>query len=323
MAGALAHSTSCLGTSETSSGVEMHLPNRVNLVCIERPMTQRNALTFDVEEHFHVHAFDGIVPRDSWNDIPSRVQANTRTILRLLREFNTRATFFLLGCVAERHPDLVREIAADGHELATHGYAHEAVDRLDSVRFQSDVSRSLDEISSAEPNATIIGYRAPSFSINETTPWAHGILKSVGMAYDSSVSPASFHDAYGSPSSARFVHAACPGLLEIPVSTVRMLGANWQVAGGGYFRLMPLRLTAWAIGRINSEGQPAVVYLHPWEFDPGQPRVANASLRARFRHYVNLHKTEGRLRQLLQLFSFGPIAEVFRPNLTSIQASTE
>lgn len=286
-------------------------------------MTQRNALTFDVEEHFHVHAFDGMFPRESWDAIPSRVHGNTRTILSVLREFDTRATFFLLGCVAERHPDLVREIAADGHELATHGYAHEAVHRLDLIRFHNDVTRSLDEISSAEPNATIIGYRAPSFSINETTPWAHDVLKSVGMAYDSSVSPASFHDAYGSPSSARFVHAACPGLLEIPVSTVRLLGANWQVAGGGYFRLMPLRLTAWAIRKINSEGQPAVVYLHPWEFDPGQPRVASASLRARFRHYVNLHKTESRLRQLLQLFSFGPIAEVFSRDLASVQSPSE
>ena len=275
-----------------------------------------NALSFDVEDYFHVHAFDGVIPRGEWESIPMRVLGNTRLILRLLREHNTRATFFMLGWVAERHPELVREIAADGHELASHGHAHESVDELTPEKFRNDVQRSLDAILAACPAARIQGYRAPSFSINENTAWAYDELAKLGFAYDSSISPATFHDRYGVPSAPRFAYLVESTLLEIPVSTIRAFACNWPVAGGGYFRLAPLLFTSWAIRRINREGEPAVVYLHPWEFDPVQPRVASAPWRSRFRHYVNLPRTERRFRRLLQQFSFGPIEEVFRHQLS-------
>lgn len=270
-----------------------------------------NALTFDVEDYFHVHAFADVISRDEWEQMPRRVCASTRLILQLLREHRTRATFFVLGWVAERHPDLVREIADDGHELASHGYAHEAVDSLTCEAFRNDVARSLAAIQSACPDAVISGYRAPSFSINEQTPWAFEVLKELGFKYDSSISPATFHDRYGMPSAPRFAHRVDPALAEIPVSTVRVARCNWPVAGGGYFRLLPFAVTKWGVRRVNREQQPAVVYLHPWEFDPDQPRIKSASLRSRLRHYINLRHTEARLRLLLEKFSFGPIRDVF------------
>jgi polysaccharide deacetylase family protein (PEP-CTERM system associated) len=274
-----------------------------------------NALTIDVEDYFHVHAFDGVVARDTWTDIPTRVVENTRVILRLLREHDTRATFFTLGWVADKHPEIVREIAADGHELASHGYAHEAVWDLTPDSFRCDIERSIEAILAASPNAKIRGYRAPSFSINEDMPWAFDVLAALGLEYDSSVFPTSFHDRYGIRSAPRFAHQIGGRLWEIPLSTIRAFGCNWPVAGGGYFRLTPLAVTTWAVRRINREGQPAVVYLHPWEFDPDQPRVQSAPLRSRFRHYVNLHRTEQRLRKLLRQFSFAPIDVVFRQQL--------
>lgn len=271
-----------------------------------------NALTFDVEDYFHVHAFAGVVSRDQWESMPRRVCENTRRILRLLRERNIRATFFVLGWVAERHPELVREIADDGHELASHGYAHEAVDTITREQFRDDVVRSLEAIRAACPNAEIRGYRAPSFSINDNTPWAFDVLKELGFQYDSSISPVTFHDRYGMPRAPRFAHSVGASITEIPVSTVRLARCNWPVAGGGYFRLLPLTLTQWGMRRIMREQQPAVVYLHPWEFDPDQPRIKTAPLRSRFRHYVNLRHTEARLRVLIERFSFGPVCEVFK-----------
>jgi len=282
-----------------------------------------NALTFDVEDYFHVHAFEGVIPRAQWDSIPTRVRESTRCILELLREHDTRATFFVLGWVADRHPELVREIAADGHELASHGYAHEAVDSLTRERFRDDVARSLEAIFAACPDARIRGYRAPSFSINEKTTWAHDVLTEFDFAYDSSISPVTFHDRYGMPSASRFVHAVGDQLTEIPVSTVRLLGCNWPVAGGGHFRLAPLALTSWAVRRINQERRPTVVYLHPWEFDPEQPRVAAAPRRSRFRHYVNLRHTARRLRRLLEQFPFGPMEDVFGHEFRHDKAAAE
>jgi polysaccharide deacetylase family protein (PEP-CTERM system associated) len=279
-----------------------------------------NALTFDIEDYFHVHAFDGVILRETWDDIPTRVVENTRLILRLLREHETTATFFVLGWVAERHPEIVQEIAADGHELASHGYAHELVHTIGPDRFRNDVMRSLEALRTAVPQARIQGYRAPSFSINTQSHWAFDILESLGFSYDSSVFPVSFHDRYGMRAAPRFAHIIGKGLLEFPLSTIRVFRCNWPVAGGGYFRLSPLAFTTWAINRINSGGQPATVYLHPWEFDPGQPRVSAAPLRSRFRHYVNLHRTENRLRALLQRFSFGPIESVFEQHLTQARS---
>jgi polysaccharide deacetylase family protein (PEP-CTERM system associated) len=281
-----------------------------------------NALTFDVEDYFHVHAFAGVIPRDDWDKFPTRVAANTRTILRLLRERGTRATFFVLGWVADRHPEIVREIAGDGHELATHGFAHESVSDLTPDAFRLDIERSISAIVDACPEAAIRGYRAPSFSITDQSYWAFDVLSKLGMEYDSSISPATLHDRYGIPTASRYSHRLAAGLLEIPVSTLRTFGCNWQVAGGGYFRLAPLWFTSWAVRKINSEGQPAVIYLHPWEFDPAQPRIQAATLRSKFRHYVNLRHTERRLRRLLDLHSFGPIEEVFCKQLSDCRTST-
>jgi polysaccharide deacetylase family protein (PEP-CTERM system associated) len=275
-----------------------------------------NALTFDVEDFFHVHAFADVIPRAAWPEIPARVHGSTRVILRLLREYDTRATFFMLGWVAERHPELVREIYRDGHELGSHGYAHEPVYSLSPDSFREDMQRSLDAILSACPEARIRGYRAPSFSFTEETNWAFEVLPSLGFTYDSSVFPVTFHDRYGLHAAPRFAHAVGESFLEIPLSTIRAMGCNWPVAGGGYFRLAPLRLTSWAIRRINRLGHPAVVYLHPWEFDPDQPRVPSASRRSKFRHYVNIHRTEARLRTLLTQFTFGPIEMVYRDQLS-------
>jgi polysaccharide deacetylase family protein (PEP-CTERM system associated) len=274
-----------------------------------------NALTIDVEDYFHVHAFEGVFPRASWNGISTRVAESTRRILKILRDHDTKATFFVLGWVAHRQPEIVREIAADGHELASHGFAHHAVYKLDPDSFRSDLLQSIDAISTACPGTQIRGYRAPSFSLNQDTPWAFDILTELNVVYDSSISPATFHDRYGTPSAPRFAHMVSPRLLEIPLSTIRIIGCNWQVAGGGYFRLFPLPITSWAIRKINREGHPAIIYLHPWEFDTEQPRVRAASLRSKFRHYVNLRHTEARLRAILRQFAFGPITEVFKDQL--------
>jgi len=282
-----------------------------------------NALTIDVEDYFHVHALASAFPRASWNDIPSRVVHSTRRVLQILREHDTKATFFVLGWVAYRHPEIVREIANDGHELASHGFAHEPVYELDPDSFRQDVTDSIKSIVAACPEARIHGYRAPSFSINQKTPWAYDILAELNLIYDSSISPATFHDRYGSPSAFRFAHLVeSSKLLEIPLSTIRAIGCNWQVAGGGYFRLFPLPITSWSIRKINREGHPAIVYLHPWEFDTEQPRVKSAPLLSRFRHYVNLRHTERRLRKLLTQFKFGPITDVFREQLLVIAGRT-
>jgi polysaccharide deacetylase family protein (PEP-CTERM system associated) len=280
-----------------------------------------NALTFDVEDYFHVHAFEGVIPREAWQDIPTRLVENTRLILRLLRQYDTRATFFMLGWAAERHPEIVQEIADDGHELASHGYGHESVYKLGPHAFREDVQRSLEALLSAVPHARIKGYRAPSFSITEETTWAFEVLESLGFVYDSSVFPIRLHDRYGIHNAPRFAHAVGAGFMEFPLSTIRAFGCNWPVAGGGYFRLSPLTFTTWAIRRINGGGEPAMVYLHPWEFDPEQPRVPTAPLRSKFRHYVNLHQTEKRLHTLLKRFSFGPIERVFREQLSEVNAA--
>lgn len=310
---------SCL---QKRPGSHLLLSNSGEQQARPRAATMINAITIDVEEYFHVHAFDGVIDRRNWDAFPSRVVESTHCILRLLREFTTQGTFFVLGCVAERHPKLIRDIAEDGHELATHGYGHQSVHQLTPEDFRSDVERSLAAIHEAYPAANVQGYRAPSFSITEDTSWAFDTLAAMGLLYDSSVFPIRMHDRYGIHSAPRFAHAVSSGLVEIPLSTVRAFGHNWPVAGGGYFRLAPIWLTKWGIQRINREGQPAVVYLHPWEFDPQQPRISGAPLKSKFRHYVNLKHTEDRLRRLLQQFSFGPIATVFSQHLSTKASAT-
>lgn len=275
----------------------------------------RNALTIDVEEYFQVHAFEEIVPRSDWESYPSRVVASTRRVLRLLGEHDVHATFFILGWVADRHPRLVQEIAEAGHEIAAHGYAHELIYRQTRADFAADLDRTIDAITRPLNGIEPVGYRAPSFSITRQSLWALDVLREKGMAYDSSIFPLVAHDRYGINTAQRFANQVADGLWEFPVSTVRFGRKNWPVAGGGYFRVLPLWITRWAIRRINAEGEPAVLYLHPWEFDPDQPRMRDAPLLSRLRHYTNIGKTEARLRALLSEFSFGPMKEVFADHL--------
>lgn len=276
---------------------------------------QLNALTIDVEEHFQVHAFERAIARAEWDRIPSRVVASTRRVLRLLAECRAHATFFVLGWVAERHPALVAEIAAAGHEIGTHGYWHELIYRQTPGEFAEDLRRSIAALERAAPGVQIQGYRAPAFSITRRSLWALDVLREQGLRYDSSIFPLVAHDRYGIGDAPRFANQVRAGLWEFPASTVRLGGRNWPVAGGGYFRLFPLAVTRRAIRHLNAQGQPAVVYLHPWEFDPEQPRVHGVAALARFRHYVSLGRTERRLRALLHEFAFAPMREAFQQHL--------
>jgi polysaccharide deacetylase family protein (PEP-CTERM system associated) len=276
-----------------------------------------NALTFDVEDYFQVESFTNIVSRGDWSQYPIRVVENTQRILNLLREYKTHATFFVLGWVADRYPELVQEIADDGHEIATHGYWHQLIYRQTPEEFATDLENSLEAIQKALGSYSVVGYRAPVFSITNQSLWALDILQKHGIKYDSSIFPVAVHDRYGISNAERFANEIGEGLWEFPPSTVQLGKRNLPVAGGGYFRLFPLPLTRWAIRQINAEGQPAVIYLHPWEFDPEQPRISGASLLSRFRHYLNLEQTESRLRKLLEEFQFGSMSQVFSPQLSS------
>ncbi|MFH1023643.1 MAG: XrtA system polysaccharide deacetylase [Planctomycetota bacterium] len=283
-------------------------------------MAVTNALTFDIEEYFHAHNLEGVVSRGDWEGLPGRAAEHTRLILRLLREHGVRATFFVLGWVAERHPDVVREIVGEGHEVGSHGHEHRPLCRQRPGEFLRDLDRSCEAIRSAlvgsdAPRCLLHGYRAPSFSITRETTWALDLLRQRGFRYDSSIFPISFHDRYGFPGAERHAHRIQEELWEFPISTLRILGKNWPVAGGGYLRLMPYGWTRWAIRRINLRGEPAVIYLHPWEFDPKQPVVRGLPALARFRHYVNLARTESRLRRLLRDFRFAPLSEVYAREL--------
>lgn len=275
-----------------------------------------NALTFDVEDYFQVESFKGVVSSSDWDTYPSRVVENTRRILRILKEYQIQATFFILGWIADRHPALVGEIAAEGHEIATHGYWHQLIYRQTPEEFAVDLKKSLQALERAIGTYPIIGYRAPTFSIIDSSLWALDILREHGIKYDSSIFPVTAHDRYGISNAHRFANKLGAGLWEFPPSTIRLGKRNLPVAGGGYFRLFPLPVTRWAIRRINAEGQPAVIYLHPWEFDPEQPRMRGASLLSRFRHYLNLERTESRLKRLLEEFQFGSMNQVFSHQLS-------
>lgn len=274
-----------------------------------------NALTIDVEEYFHVSAFDGIHTAKDWPEYESRVEQTTSRLLERFSDAGAKATFFVLGWVAERHPGLIRSIRAQGHEIASHGYGHQVLTALTPSQFRADIRRAKGIVEDilGEP---VLGYRAPSFTIMEETVWALRILVEEGYLYDSSIFPV-WHDRYGlhgaNPYCHRLMTAAGP-IWEIPPSTLPVRNMRLPVAGGGYFRLWPYRLLRRWLKIIESTGHPLVVYLHPWEIDPGQPRL-NASALSRWRHYLNLHKTEGRLIQLLQDFRFGSIRETLAPIL--------
>lgn len=271
-----------------------------------------NALTFDVEEYFHAEAFAGVVRPEEWPGLESRVVGATERILTLLARSGTRATFFVLGWVAERHPGLVRAIRDQGHEVACHGYRHQMITRLTRQQFAEDVQRAKAIIEEAA-GTQIVGYRAPTFSIVRETLWSLDVLAQAGFRYDSSIFPI-VHDRYGIPDAPRFPHRrdAVDGTIiaEFPLSTVSRFGWRWPVAGGGYFRLLPYAVTAWALGELNRrENQPAIVYLHPWEFDPGQPRLPVGPL-TQFRHSVNVRTTEAKLARLMREFRFAPVCDV-------------
>jgi len=269
-----------------------------------------NALTIDVEDYFQVSALAPHFDRADWHQVPCRVERNIDVVLGLLDESGAKATFFTLGWIAERYPQLVRRIVAEDHELASHGYGHHRATDQHRAEFSQDICKAktlLEDLAGAE----VKGYRAPSFSVGKRNPWAFDCIAEAGYRYSSSVYPIR-HDHYGMPDAPRFPHESRDGLLEIPVTTARLLKTNLPAGGGGYFRLMPYALSRSLIRRVNDvEGRPAVFYFHPWELDPDQPRVPGTSLKTRFRHYVNLHRTEPRLRRLLRDFTWHSIDQIF------------
>lgn len=260
-----------------------------------------NALSVDVEDWFQVGAFETIIGRDQWSSLEHRVERNAGAVLDLFAEAGVKATFFTLGWVAERYPALVRRAAAEGHEIASHGWDHQRVFALGETAFREDLRRAHAAIADAagvEPK----GYRAPSFSIDARTPWAHRILAEEGYAYSSSVAPIA-HDHYGWREAPRFAHRPLPDrdLIELPVTTVEIAGRRMAAGGGGFFRLLPYRFSSWAIERVNrSDERPAVFYFHPWEIDPGQPRVTGAPLKSRLRHYSRLSEMRPKLLKLFK-----------------------
>ena len=269
-----------------------------------------NALTIDVEDYFQVSAFAPHIHRQEWNSRECRVERNVGRILQMLSRRQVRATFFTLGWIAERYPKLIRQIADQGHEVASHGYGHERASDQTEDAFFADIQLAkviLEDLCGVE----VKGYRAPSFSIGKGNLWAFDCLEKAGYRYSSSVYPI-HHDHYGMPDSPRFAYQIRPGLMEIPVTTLRVFNRNLPSSGGGYFRLLPYALSRWMLGRVNDrDRQSGIFYFHPWEIDVDQPRVAGISQKTRFRHYVNIPRMEGRLEQLLGDFKWGRMDEIF------------
>lgn len=272
-----------------------------------------NGLSVDVEDWFQVGAFETVIPRSDWDGLALRVEDNVARILDLFAAAEVKATFFTLGWVAQRQPATIRRIVDAGHELASHGWDHARVFALDRARFADDIARARGVLEDAGGTA-ITGYRAPSFSIDARTPWAYDVLAEHGYTYSSSVAPV-VHDHYGWRDAPRF--AFCPlaasPLVELPVTTAMLGGRRLAAGGGGFFRVLPYAFTRWAIRQVNGEERrPAMFYFHPWEVDPDQPRVANAPLRSRLRHYTNLTRMAGKLGELLREFSWDRMDVVAR-----------
>ena len=268
-------------------------------------------MSVDVEEHFQVSAFESIIDRDHWDKLPSRVERNTDRILELFATHDTKATFFVLGWIAERYPSLIQRIQKAGHEIASHGFSHIRATQQTRGEFKHDVDKTRKLLEDVSGNA-VTGFRAASFSINQQNLWALDVLEEVGYRYSSSIYPI-HHDNYGMPEAPRFPFNPGNGrLTEIPLSTVRLLGKNIPCGGGGYFRLLPYAYSRWALRRImQRDGQAAVFYFHPWEIDPGQPRQTGLTLKTRVRHYTNLGRMESRLRRLLTEFRWDRFDRVF------------
>ena len=265
-----------------------------------------NGLSVDVEDWFQVGAFEGVIDRSNWGGLADRVDRNCSAILEMFAKADVKATFFALGWVAQRHGPLMRRIVEAGHELASHGWDHERVFRMDRAAFAADLERSRKVLEDAS-GMPVTGYRAPSFSIDSRTPWAYMVLSEQGYAYSSSVAPIT-HDHYGWREAPRFAFKPLPwsNLIEIPVTTAHFAGRRLAAGGGGFFRVLPYGFSRWAIRQVNTrDRRPAVFYFHPWEIDPDQPRVTGASLRSRVRHYTNLGAMSAKLEQLVSEFAWG------------------
>ena len=269
-----------------------------------------NALTVDVEDYFQVSAFAPYIPRSEWERRECRVERNVHRILELLSTRQTKATFFTLGWIAERYPQLVRDIVAQGHELASHGYGHQRASDLSRQEFAQDVT-SAKKILEDLAGVPVRGYRAPSFSVGPGNLWAFDVLLEAGYRYTSSVYPIA-HDHYGMPNWPRFAKPVRDGLIEVPVTTLRKFNRNFPSSGGGYFRLLPYALSRWMIQQVNQQDrQPAIFYFHPWEIDVNQPRVEGINPKTRFRHYVNIGTMEDKLQRLLADFRWGRMDDIF------------
>ena len=264
----------------------------------------RHALTVDIEDWFQVGAFETVIDKRDWDSLTPRVERNTDAVLALFGESGVKATFFTLGWVAQRYPALIRRIVEQGHEVASHGWDHDRVFTLDAARFRADIGRARAALEDAA-GVAVTGYRAPSFSIDARTRWAYDVLAEEGYAYSSSVAPLK-HDHYGWPKASRYAFRplADSQLIEVPV-TVAELGARRMATGGGFFRLFPAALTDYAVRQVSREAQPAIFYFHPWEIDPGQPRVANAPAKSKLRHYSRLGAMAGKLRGLIGRHDWG------------------
>ena len=272
-----------------------------------------NALTVDVEDYFQVSALAPYVQRSEWTSRECRIEGNVDKILQLLDGAGVKATFFTLGWIAERYPETVRRIVDNGHELASHGYAHLRASDQSENAFYADIHLAkilLEDIA----GQAVKGYRAPSFSIKEQNFWAFECLERAGYLYSSSIYPVR-HDHYGMPNAPRFAHVI-GSMVEIPATTIRSFHRNWPAGGGGYFRLLPYWISRRMLRRVNEvDGEPAVFYFHPWELDPGQPRIPGVDAKTRFRHYVNIHRVESRLKRLLKDFRWGRMDSVFQAEL--------
>ncbi len=278
-----------------------------------------NALTIDVEDWFQVSAMAPYIRRDQWDSRECRVEANVDRILALLDRHAVQATFFTLGWVAERYPQLVRRIVAQGHELASHGHGHQRVSDLTPQQFADDIVHAK-RVLEALSGVPVLGYRAPSFSIGPGNLWAFDTLREAGYCYSSSIYPIR-HDHYGMPDAPRFTHTVREGLIEIPITTLRIGQRNLPSSGGGWFRLFPYALTRWMIGHVNQVDRAAAIfYFHPWEIDHGQPRVPGIDVKTRFRHYVNIARTERRLDALLRDFRWGRMDDIFMRRRAVAQA---
>ena len=268
-----------------------------------------NALTIDVEDYFQVSAFAAHIARSDWDTRECRIERNINSILEMLARHETKATFFTLGWIAERFPQLVRQIVNEGHELASHGYGHERASDQTEEAFFADINLAkivLEDLTGSAVN----GYRAPSFSIGAGNLWAFDCLARAGYRYSSSIYPIR-HDHYGMPDSPRFAYEVRPGLMEIPITTLRVLNRNLPSSGGGYFRLLPYALSRWMLSRVNRhDRESGIFYFHPWEIDPQQPRVTSAPIRSKLRHYTNLSVMEAKLDRLIADFKWGRVDEL-------------